>query len=74
MCVECLPRFDLSVASYGNVLAATAFLHGLGQDDLARAELDDHQVEYSLIHSARVARPVATEGSSIGPPVDRGTE
>jgi hypothetical protein len=49
------------VTSYGNVLAAVAFLHGLACDELTTAELDDHRLEYSLIHTARVVKPLSVE-------------
>jgi SAM-dependent methyltransferase len=54
---EGFPGFEISTASYGNVLAAVAFLHGLSSHDLTPEELDDHQPEYSLVHAARVRRP-----------------
>jgi SAM-dependent methyltransferase len=57
MCAESMAGFDIGVTSYGNVLAAVAFLHGLGRDELTREELDDHRLEYSLIHAARVVKP-----------------
>ena len=57
MCHESFPGFASDVTSYGNVLAAVAFLHGLGWQELTSAELDDHHVEYSLIHAVRVSKP-----------------
>jgi SAM-dependent methyltransferase len=59
MCAEHLPGFALDVSSYGNVLAAIAFLHGLAQDELTTAELDEHHPEYSLIHATRAVKPLA---------------
>jgi SAM-dependent methyltransferase len=59
MCSDCLPGFDTEVTSYGNVLAAVAFLHGLGRDELTTRELDDARPEYGLIHAARVVKPIA---------------
>lgn len=58
MCDEAFPGFEVEVGSFGNVLAAVAFLHGLGVHELTTAELDIHDLEYSLIHTARVAKPV----------------
>ncbi len=59
MCADAFAGFEVSIASYGNVLAAVAFLHGLGVDELDRDELQDHDVNYSLIHAARVRKPVS---------------
>ena len=56
---RCFDGFDVDTTSYGNVLAAVAFLHGLGQDELTRAELDDLHVEYALVHGVRAVKPGA---------------
>lgn len=47
-----------AVTSHGNVLAAVAFLHGLGRDELTAAELDEVHVEYSIVNTARVVKGV----------------
>ncbi len=57
MCADAMAGCDVEVTSYGNVLAAVAFLHGLGCDELTREELDDARPEYSLIHAVRVVKP-----------------
>ena len=57
MCEAAFADFEIDVTSFGNVLAAVAFLHGLGRDELSRQELDDFRPEYGLIHAARVLRP-----------------
>jgi SAM-dependent methyltransferase len=54
MCRECFGDSEFKVSSYGNVLAAIAFLHGLGVNELSPAELDFQHTEYSLIHAVRV--------------------
>lgn len=59
MCDDAFPRSDVEVAAYGNVLAATAFLYGLGRDELTTAELDDHHHAYALIHAARVQKALS---------------
>ena len=41
------------VRSYGNVLAATAYLHGLAKEELTREELEHHDRDYQLIVAAR---------------------
>jgi SAM-dependent methyltransferase len=55
MCGDCFTG-AATVASYGNILAAIAFLHGLGVDELTPDELDYQHIEYSLIHGVRVAK------------------
>lgn len=57
MCANCFDGFAVETQSYGNVLAAIAFLHGLGHDELSPAERDDLHVEYALIHAVRVVKP-----------------
>lgn len=57
MARETLFGFDVEITSYGNVLAAVGFLHGLSVNELTRAELDDHHLPYSLIHALRARRP-----------------
>jgi hypothetical protein len=58
MCEAAFADFEIEVTSFGNVLAAVAFLHGLGRDELSRQELDDFRPEYGLIHAARVVKPL----------------
>lgn len=60
MAQESLGGFDSEVTSYGNVLAAVGFLHGMSNREFTQAELDDHHLEYSLIHALRAKKP--TEG------------
>jgi SAM-dependent methyltransferase len=51
------PRFDrVEVAAHGNVLAATAFLHGIASKELRRAELDTHDPAYQVIITARAVK------------------
>jgi SAM-dependent methyltransferase len=61
MCSEAFEGFTTDLSAYGNVLAAVAFLHGLGRAELTTEELDDHHAEYSLIHAARVVKPALSE-------------
>ena len=43
------PHFsDVRVRSYGNVLAATAMLHGIVREELTTAELDLHDPDYPV--------------------------
>lgn len=47
---------SVNVAAYGNILAATAFLHGLAREELRKEELDVNDPEYPLIISARAQK------------------
>jgi SAM-dependent methyltransferase len=57
MCADAFHGFETETSSYGNVLAAVAFLHGLGYLELTVDELDEHHADYSLIHAARLMKP-----------------
>jgi hypothetical protein len=46
---EVFPEDNVAIHTYGNVLAATALLHGLVQDELTRAELEYHDPDYEVI-------------------------
>ncbi len=46
----------VSIGSHGNVLAATAFLHGLADSELKPAELDHHDPAYDLVITVRAVR------------------
>jgi glycosyltransferase involved in cell wall biosynthesis len=49
---------DVEIHVDGNVLAATALLHGLAAEDLSSAELDHRDAEYPVIISVRARKPV----------------
>jgi SAM-dependent methyltransferase len=51
------PPDSVRVQAYGNVLAATAFLHGLNAQDLCREELDYHDPSYEVIVGLRAHKP-----------------
>lgn len=51
---EVFPSVD--VRSYGNVLAAVAYLHGIAKEELTPEELDHHDPEYPLIIAARAVK------------------
>ncbi len=46
----------VEVASRGNVLTATAFLHGLASEELSKAELEHSDLDYEVILTARVKK------------------
>lgn len=50
-CVE-----QIAVRSYGNVLACTAFLHGIVQEELTEEELRFHDPDYELIIAIRATK------------------
>ena len=54
---EAFPAANVSVETYGNVLAATAFLHGLVVEDFRDAELDCHDSDYEVSIAIRAVKP-----------------
>jgi glycosyltransferase involved in cell wall biosynthesis len=46
----------LFVQTHGNVLAATAFLYGLGQDEISRGEKEENDPHYQVIITARAVK------------------
>ena len=54
---EVFPEPCVTVHTYGNVLSATAFLHGLTVQELRREELDYHDPQYEVLIAVRVAKP-----------------
>jgi SAM-dependent methyltransferase len=75
MAEDSLAGFESEISSYGNVLAAVGFLHGLSKEELTPAELDDHHLPYSLIHALRARRPTedADDHPSISAVEETGT-
>jgi SAM-dependent methyltransferase len=53
---EYFPPSLVQVCAHGNILAATAFLHGLAREELRKDELDVNDPEYPLIISARAQK------------------
>jgi hypothetical protein len=49
---------NVKVVTYGNVLAACAFLHGLAVHELREAELDHNDSDYQVIIGIRAVRSV----------------
>ncbi len=49
---------NVKVTSYGNVLAAVSFLHGLASEDLTKEELDYHDQRYEVLVGVRAVKPV----------------
>ena len=53
---ECFPRSGIEVASYGNVLTAVAFLHGLATEELKVEELDHRDPDYQVVIAVRARK------------------
>ncbi len=53
------PNAECEVTSFGNVLAATAFLQGIAANELSPAELDSHDEKYQCIIAAHVVKEIA---------------
>jgi SAM-dependent methyltransferase len=47
----------VDVAAEGNVLAATAFLHGVAAGEIQRADLDYHDADYEMLITVRAVKP-----------------
>ena len=52
----CFDERDIEVSGYGNVLTATAFLHGLSVNDLSPEEMAYHDPEYEVLVAVRATR------------------
>ena len=50
------PSSKITVASYGNVLATVAFLHGLAAEDLGR-KLDHQDPDYEMLIAVKAVKP-----------------
>lgn len=53
---EAFPGAEVTIVTFGNVLAAVAFLHGLSADELEPAELDFVDPDFEVIVAARVRK------------------
>ncbi len=47
---------NVTVETFGNVLAACALLHGLAAHELSRAELDYHDPDYQVLIAVRAIK------------------
>jgi SAM-dependent methyltransferase len=54
---EFFPKANIEVQTYGNVLAATAFLQGMATRDLQRQHLDYHDPSYQMLITVRAVKP-----------------
>jgi SAM-dependent methyltransferase len=53
------PADHLDIVTYGNVLSATAALHGLASADLTPVELDHRDPNFEVIVAVRARKPAA---------------
>jgi len=53
---ECFPAGEVDVRCWGNVLAATAFLHGLAAEELEQASLDHLDPDFAVVVSIRAVK------------------
>jgi ubiquinone/menaquinone biosynthesis C-methylase UbiE len=58
---EVFPKENISIRSYGNVLAAISFLEGLSAEDLRKEELDAVDPNYELLIGIRAVKAGKTE-------------
>jgi SAM-dependent methyltransferase len=54
---EVFPPANIKVETYGNVLAAITFLHGLAAEELRREELDCFDPDYEVLVTVRAVKP-----------------
>ena len=57
LCEEFFPRDNVTVEVYGNVLVATAFLHGLAAEELNQEQLDYRDRDYEMLITVRAVKP-----------------
>lgn len=55
---ELFPEDSVRIETYGNVLAATAFLHGLSVEELTEDELDYSDPDYEVTIAIRAMKPL----------------
>jgi SAM-dependent methyltransferase len=55
---EVFPEDSVRIDTYGNVLAATAFLHGLSVEELTEDELDYSDPDYEVTIAIRAMKPL----------------
>jgi len=54
---EVFPEHGITVQAYGNVLATTAFLHGLVREELSQEQLDYRDKDYEMTVTVRARKP-----------------
>jgi SAM-dependent methyltransferase len=64
---EAFSDANVTVQTYGNVLTATALLHGLVQEELTQAELEYHDPDYEVIIGIKAAKPKSGQAKTNDP-------
>jgi Methyltransferase domain len=64
---EVFPEGSVVVETHGNVLVATAFLHGLGVAELREEELDFRDPDYQFLIAIKAVKPRGHNGGSLSP-------
>jgi glycosyltransferase involved in cell wall biosynthesis len=54
---EVFPSEQICMETYGNVLTAMAFLHGLAAEEVRQGELDSHDPDYEVVIAVRAVKP-----------------
>ncbi|MBE9570904.1 MAG: glycosyltransferase [Proteobacteria bacterium] len=57
LCEEVFPASHISVSSYGNVMTATALMHGLTAEELNPGQLDFNDPLYQVVVTIRAVKP-----------------
>lgn len=57
---EIFPSSEIQIDAWGNVLAATALMYGLADEELRPAELDYRDPDYEVLITVRAMKPVAS--------------
>ena len=63
---EQFPASELIIQTYGNVLAATAYLYGFAAEELSQRELNHHDSDYELLITVRARKPTSLDVRGIG--------
>jgi hypothetical protein len=56
------PEDQIELITYGNVLTAMAFLHGVAAEELTAAELDHVDRDYEVLLGVRARKPLVDGG------------
>ncbi|WP_240336854.1 glycosyltransferase [Rufibacter psychrotolerans] len=56
MMAESFPNGKVEVGSFGNVLAASAFLYGMGRSEISRKVLDQYDPQFQVINTVKAIK------------------
>lgn len=62
---ECTKGSEVQIESYGNALAATAFLYGLAAHELPTGALDRQDARYAVLVTARITRSESSRKGAV---------